>query len=32
MNEAQRRQAYCYAVEPLGRLRHNLIHREMPLS
>ena len=32
VNEAQGRQAYCYAVEPFGRLRHNLIHREMPLS
>jgi len=32
MNEAQRRQPNRCAVEPVGRLRHTLIHREMPLS
>jgi len=32
VNEAQRRQPNRCAVEPVGRLRHTLIHREMPLS
>ena len=32
VNEAQRRQPNCCAVEPIGRLRHTLIHQEMPLS
>ena len=32
MNEAQGRQANGRAVEPVGRLRHTLIHGELPLS
>jgi uncharacterized protein YbaR (Trm112 family) len=32
VNEAQGRQPNRCAIEPVGRLRHTLIHREMPLS
>ena len=32
VDEAQRRQPNRCAIEPVGRLRHTLILREMPLS